>query len=254
MNKDLQDKVWAALPKEIKEEVKRMYKSEYVSDRGYQPTKVMECLAYLFNHGNLTSDAEEEWVNPSELKYKYCIGQKVKSAYADEVLTIKEHCGCVGNDNIYRVEEYDYTWNECELNPYEEPKYKVGDKVRISCTEDGIIWDNILHGRIATVKSAYLGPNDNSIWIYSFEEAIRDLAEAWLKPYTEPKSDHIERRLNIAKDFAAVLLGRLDYNPFMAHINCCSDGKPVNPYRHIASIAVSVADALIAESEEGGEK
>lgn len=95
-----------------------------------------------------------------------------------------------------------------------EPKYKVGDKVRISCVQDGLIWDNILHGRIATVKSSYLSPDDNSIRIYSFEEAIRDLAEAWLKPYTEPKSDHIERRLNIAKDFAAVLLGRLDYNPF----------------------------------------
>ncbi len=62
------------------------------------------------------------------------------------------------------------------------------------------------------------------------------------------------RKPTCIEDFAAVLLGRLDYNPFMAHINCCSDGKPVNPYRHMASIAMSVADALIAEAEKGGEK
>lgn len=56
-----------------------------------------------------------------EAKIKYRIGQKVKSVYCDEILTIKEHCGRVGNDNVYRVEEYAYTWNECELKPYTEP-------------------------------------------------------------------------------------------------------------------------------------
>lgn len=56
-----------------------------------------------------------------EAKFEYQVGQKVKSAYADEILTIKEHCGCVGHDNVYRVEEYAYTWNECELRPYTEP-------------------------------------------------------------------------------------------------------------------------------------
>lgn len=53
-----------------------------------------------------------------EPKFKYQVGQKVKSAYADEILTIKERCGRVGHDNVYRVEEYTYTWNECELKPY----------------------------------------------------------------------------------------------------------------------------------------
>ena len=62
-----------------------------------------------------------------------------------------------------------------------------------------------------------------------------------------------ERRLNIAKDFASVLLSRLNYDPFTAQINCCcSDGAAVNPYINIARIALSVADALIAESEKGG--
>jgi|GEM_PF-4640437 len=62
-----------------------------------------------------------------------------------------------------------------------------------------------------------------------------------------------ERRLNIAKNFASVLLSRLNYDPFTAQINCCcSDGAAVNPYINIARIALSVADALIAESEKGG--
>lgn len=56
-----------------------------------------------------------------EPKYKYQVGQKVKSAYANEILTIKERCGRVRHDNVYKVEEYAYTWNECELQPCTEP-------------------------------------------------------------------------------------------------------------------------------------
>lgn len=53
-----------------------------------------------------------------EAKFKYQVGQKVKSAYDDEILTIKERYGRVGHDNVYRVKEYTYAWNECELKPY----------------------------------------------------------------------------------------------------------------------------------------
>lgn len=208
MTKELQDKTWAVLPKEFKEEVKKQWQAANNDERLPHDAYLRGCystMVELFGGHNLTSDADVEELKPAE------------------------------------------------------PKFKAGDKVRISCVQDGLIWDNILHGRIATIKSAYLRPDNDSIWIYSFEEAIRDFAEDWLKPYTEPVEPdlkmvkHTDRRLNMAKDFASVLLGRLDYNPFMAHINCCcSDGEPVNPYRHIASIAVSVADALIAESEKGG--
>ncbi len=139
---------------------------------------------------------------PVEPKFKYSIGQKVKSIYTDEVLTIKEHCGRFGNDDVYRVEEYEYTWNECELRPYTEPEEGSNHSEKLNSSDE-----------------------------------------------------QFERRLNMAKDFAAVLLGRLNYDPFTAHINCySSDGEVVNPYRHIARIAVSVADALIAEAEKGGEK
>lgn len=61
-------------------------------------------------------------------------------------------------------------------------------------------------------------------------------------------ADWEQRRHDMAKDFTSALLGRLNYDPFTANVCCCcSDGEPVNPYSHIARIAVSVADAVIEE-------
>lgn len=60
--------------------------------------------------------------------------------------------------------------------------------------------------------------------------------------------DWEQMRHDMAKDFTATLLGRLNYDPFTANACCCcSDSEPINPYSHIARIAVSVADALIEE-------
>lgn len=64
-------------------------------------------------------------------------------------------------------------------------------------------------------------------------------------------ADREQRRYEMAKDFTAVMLGRLNYDPFEVILNCCcSGGVPVNPYRRIISIAVSVADALMEELEK----
>lgn len=72
-----------------------------------------------------------------------------------------------------------------------EPKFSKGDKVRISCAYDnGEIWDKIMHGRIATIKSSYR--NTENIIMYKFEEGIRDFAEHWLEPYAEPKEPTIK--------------------------------------------------------------
>lgn len=76
---------------------------------GYQEIAIL--LKYL-----IKVDVEKK-----EPEYKYQVGQKVKSAYANEILTIKERCGRVSHDNVYKVEEYAYTWNECELQPCTEP-------------------------------------------------------------------------------------------------------------------------------------
>ena len=57
MTIELQNKVWSILPKEFKEEVKRMHR---IADSDVDQMIVMITLENVFGHQNLTSDAEEE--------------------------------------------------------------------------------------------------------------------------------------------------------------------------------------------------
>lgn len=56
MNKELQDKVWACLPKEARDEIKRLYID------GVKQHKINRIAIYksLFGRHNLTSDTEPE--------------------------------------------------------------------------------------------------------------------------------------------------------------------------------------------------
>ena len=71
MNKELQDLAWSVLPKEFKEEVKRMHRIAY-SD--VDQMIVMITLENVFGHQNLTSDAEGE-------ETLICEKSKVQRAY-----------------------------------------------------------------------------------------------------------------------------------------------------------------------------
>ncbi len=65
--------------------------------------------------------------------------------------------------------------------------------------------------------------------------------------------DWEQKRCDMAKDFTSTLFGRLNYDPFTANVCCCcSDGEPINPYSHIARMAVSAANAVIEELKKGG--
>ena len=69
----------------------------------------------------------------------------------------------------------------------------------------------------------------------------------------QDKSDDIDweqRHYDLAKNFTAVMLGRLKETKFIANSNCCR--PDVNPYRLMAEIAVKTADALIEELKKGG--
>lgn len=78
MNKNLQDKAWAVLPKEFRERIKDVYK---VAKQGYEyPTSdvdkinsigAMQALEALFDEHNLTFN--EEIAKP-----KYQVGQRVR--------------------------------------------------------------------------------------------------------------------------------------------------------------------------------
>ena len=71
MTIELQNKVWSILPKEFKEEVKRMHR---IADSDVDQMIVMITLENVFGHQNLTSDAEGE-------ETLICEKSKVQRAY-----------------------------------------------------------------------------------------------------------------------------------------------------------------------------
>ena len=133
------------------------------------------------------------------------------------------------------------------------PKYKVGDKVRISCAfSSGEIWDSVLNGRVATIVGCYRESNN---WIYCFEEPIRDFAEFWLEPCTEQETLHCpsseteccipvrvpkmdEQRLYIATHITAAIYANYDV------------AKCFESIEAIVQKAVETADALIARCKK----
>lgn len=127
MDKKLQDLVWQVLPKEFKEEVKFLYKSEYVSDRGYQPTSTMVHLDSLFGNHNLTSDADgEEMLSVSR--------KRVQGIYkqADSLETCNALDALFGSKCLPDAHEENFTSKD-ELNEdnfaKSEPIYHIGQKV-----------------------------------------------------------------------------------------------------------------------------
>ena len=123
-------------------------------------------------------DAEKK-----ESEYKYQVGQKVKSAYANEILTIKERCGRVRHDNVYKVEEYAYTWNECELQPYtepteqteaEKPNHTIKIPVEVDPTDS--YWDaytaNLAKEVALKVANKYTDPKEAAEYAVSVAKAV----------------------------------------------------------------------------------
>lgn len=172
MNRELQDKAWAVLPKEFREEVKKQYDIATDSEQHY----TLCTLEYLFGIHNLTSDIEPKTETNNKL-------MKARIKETGEIINIAEY------DRV--------TLDKCDSygNPIDVP--------------------------------------------YEDIELLQEKSE---------NTDWEQMRHDMAKDFTATLLGRLNYDPFKANACCCcSDGEPVNPYSHIARMAVSVADAVIEE-------
>lgn len=263
MMKELQDIAWNCLPKEFKEEVKAMYNKPFLNDLdfGYK-----SALLNLFGH-NLTSDAEGEdellHVTRQKVMGLYANAKKLHDLYTSatcineaESRTIDRTDGTMSvlktlfgskclPDN---VDSLDSNVDSLEPKPA-EPKFKVGDKVRISCAfSSGEIWDSVLNGRVATIAGCYRESNN---WIYCFKEPIRDFAEFWLKPCTEQETLHCpssetecyisvrvpemdEQRLNIATHITAAIYANYDVAKCFESIDA------------IVQKAVETADALIA--------
>lgn len=187
-NKQTQDRAWVALPTAIREQAKYFY--QHTECGSYSES----LLEDLFGEHNLTSDAEPE-------EMVICTRKDVLDFY-QEALTLIERGNRnnylndkligIGQKNIlYTLFGFKCLPDESASKPASkpaskaEPKFKVGDKVRLNCAyDDGEVWDKIMHGRVATVKSHYV--NNSRVTMYKFEEDIRDFGEHWLEPYTEP--------------------------------------------------------------------
>ena len=123
-------------------------------------------------------DAEKK-----EPEYKYQVGQKVKSAYANEILTIKERCGRVSHDNVYKVEEYAYTWNECELQPCTEPTEQTEAEKKPN---------------VGSIKIPVEVDLTDSYWDAYAADLAKEVALKVANKYTDPK-EAAEYAVSVAK-------------------------------------------------------
>lgn len=236
MDKTLQDLAWSVLLKEFKEEVKETYReyTEKIATKSEPEYRIVGYIAahteleLLFGEHNLTSDADgEEMLSVSRRRvqelYNRYFGNPLEPV---SKLRLRKDLQDLFGSKCLPIEE----------DPKSaKPKFKVGDKVRISCAyKNGEIWDNIIHGRVVTIKSIYRNATNNYIWMYQFEEEIRDFSEGWLSLYPDQEYEKgnlptiDDRRLNIA---AMILSGLL------------ASGKDKHPVKR----ALELTDSIIAE-------
>ena len=188
------------------------YKSEYVSDRGYQPTRVMDCLVSLFGYHNLTSDAEGEemlMVKASVVKDIYdsmnkahpkenawVVKQTLEALFGSKCLPDEGtdctpvEVGVAENATTSNVDSSHGNVDSLEPKP-SEPKFKEGDKVR---TMKVMSKDYV--GKVGTINcqddGGYIVDYDDGSHVWS--------AESDLEPYTEPTANYLrsEGALNTA--------------------------------------------------------
>ena len=175
MNKELQDKAWSVLPKEFKEEVKKLYREFTFTREGY--------YVELFGLHNLTSDSEKlSEPKPSEPRFK--VGDKVVVSY------------CFERDKIGRIQEvlydgcYDIDYGggctghriiESRLEPYTEPEEESRNlsQETANCDKqfDNILKDSFRNGRRLNIAAMAMqgilsNPQLLKIAIETYQEEI----------------------------------------------------------------------------------
>lgn len=216
MNKELIDIAWSCLPREFKEEVKRMYKSQNASYRVISSSlekldlkNSIEALEYVFGIHNLTSDAEGEemlCVPRKKVQEMYAANERIKTDFPDkETGIISDHINHIlghlfGSKCLLDEEKSveflkpkansDFTpipvksfaskWDKAEPQPA-EPKFTKGDMVH--CKSFGYEGDyKVLE---------YTGGPRNCYDCIDKYGAYYRFYESDLEPYTEPTDNPI---------------------------------------------------------------
>lgn len=202
MDIELIDRAWRVLPKEFKEKVKEIYLNAVVPHPcGYSPK--IDLLKYLFGHHNLTSDEEGD-------EMVYCPKCKIGSAldYCDELDAISGNSNMrnwgeqmiaylFGSKCLPEEDAHEDNFASIESKPA-EPKFKIGDKVRVKFNAKELHSNpdpskNIYYWQ--TTRDKYLGKVFKITDIWKSGTITLNTAEVmfWepfdLEPYTEQRED-----------------------------------------------------------------
>lgn len=192
MNKELQDLAWSILPKEFREEVKKLYieieielsKNKGATDNRTQQLRGMNSqLVYLFGHHNLTSDAAGEemlTVPRKEVQERYAANERLKEAFPKGDIYLASNAINVMLQDLFgskclpdKVADED-NFASKEPKPAES-KYHKGEKVRYN----GYVYE--VEGLIGKNRYALKGLK------FNVDEDMIDPYE----PYTEPLSQDL---------------------------------------------------------------
>lgn len=166
MTTELQNKVWSILPKEFKEEVKRMHR---IADSDVDQMIVMITLENVFGHQNLTSDAEGEETlicEKSKVQRAYNTSREIVKAENPDSLMYSMHTQimCVlesifGSKCLSDVHEDNFT--SIEPKPA-EPKEEADKQF------DNILKDSFRNKRrlniAAQIVASMIGSDDWTTW------------------------------------------------------------------------------------------
>lgn len=277
MNKELSDRVWKILPKEFKEEVKKLY-TKFYNEKPHSDCSYgyLGLLIKLFGIHNLTSDAEggeEELLCVSRKRVQELykgnsdkIGKLCEVCNADEISKCDARCGILlglfGSKCLPdKVSEVKRTLSEnlSEQKP-EEPKYKVGDKVMLNG-----------HGGFE-ITAVYLDSYTQE-YKYRLGGFKGHFCESDLEPYTEPEGDTSPNVSHSDIDIDELVVRGYLPDPAKQLDNILKGGFRDHNRLHIAAMAMQgilariddtpqliadmafrYADALIADAAKGGGK
>lgn len=245
MTKELQDLAWRVLPAEFREDVKILYTDALDAsnsphdpdDRKWGNYRVT-LLENLFGHHNLTSDAEgEEMLTVSrkkvQEKWQRAYEQEAKYSEAEQNPTAREEL--YYNRGIISVIDTLFG-SKCLPDEPSKLQASCGQVKEPNGTIDGTI----------EPKPAEPNPDGDKL------SPEPQPANRTPSSYTQPVTDcHHTDRLRIAAMAMQALLSNADR--MKRYEDIASDPLSDNLTRIVARNALRYADALVAETQKGGE-
>lgn len=244
MNKELQDLAWSVLPKEFKEEVKKIYSH----NPGAKPmpkntSRGKAILRDIFGHDNLTSDTEGEEMLTCEkskvvkLYNKFQKDGTFTCLYAAGVLDTLFGSKCMPDE----LNEDNFAKSKPKPS---EPKFKKGDMVH--CKSFGYEGDyKVLE---------YTGGSLNCYDCIDKHGAYYRFYEPDLIPYTGPNETFTDERKSQCKsqDFDAIIKNGFREHNRLHIAAILAAGMLANDHNfYPTDRALELTDALIDKCEKG---